>query len=102
MKKDDDILKKTYLAGIGFLSLAEERFRKTLEVWVKKGEKVEKEGKKAVSELKERFEDLKKDFEKKIEIQISKAIEKLNLPTKDDVENLKKRIDELEKKLQDK
>jgi len=100
--KNDDIVKKTYLAGIGFLSLAEERMRKTFEVWVKKGEKVEKEGKKAVSELKEKIEDLKKDFEKKIEIQINKAIEKLNFPTKDDLDKLRKRIDELEKKLQDK
>ncbi len=100
--KEEDIIRKTFLAGIGFLSLAEDRMRKTFDIWVKKGEKVEEEGKKAVSELKEKFEDLKKDFEKKIEIQISKTIEKLNIPTRDDIESLKRKIEELEQKLKDK
>ena len=100
--KNNDIIKKTYLAGIGALSLAEEKVKKTVDVLLKKGEKAEEEGKKALSEFKEKFEDLKKDFEKKIEIQISKAIEKLNLPTKDDIEALEKRIEKLEEKLKDK
>ena len=103
-KKNDnnDLLKKTYLAGVGFISLAEEKLKKTLDVWVKKGEKVEKEGRKTIEEIKEKFEDLKKDFEKKVEIQVTKIIEKLNLPTKDDIEKLEKRIEELENKLKDK
>jgi len=101
-KGENDIIKKTYLAGIGFLSLAEERLKKTLDVWVKKGEKVEKEGKKTIEELKEKFEDLKNDIEKKIDIRISKFIEKLNIPTRADIERLEKRIEELEKKLQNK
>ena len=100
--KNDDIIKKTCLAGIGLISLIDERIKKSMKVWVKKGEKVEKEGKKAVSELKEKFEDLRKDFEKKIEIQVNKMIEKLNLPTKDDLEVLKKKVEELEKKLENK
>ncbi len=100
--KNDDIIKKTCLAGIGLISLIDEKIKKSMKVWVKKGEKVEKEGKKAVSEIKEKFEDLRKDFEKKIEIQVNKMIEKLNLPTKDDLEVLKKKIEELEKKLENK
>ena len=41
-------------------------------------------------------------MKKKIDIRISKFIEKLNIPTRSDIEKLEKRIEELEKKLQNK
>ncbi len=95
----EDFLKKSFLAGIGFLALTEEKFRKNIESFIKKGEITEKEGKEMLGKFKDRYQDFLKDLEKKIDIQINKCIEKAGLVKKSDLAKIEKRLEEIESKI---
>ena len=95
----EDFVRKSFLAGIGFLSLTEEKFRKNMEDFVKKGEITEKEGKELVGKFKGRYKDFIDDLEKKINIQIEKIVEKSGLVTKNDLEKIEKRLQDIEDKV---
>ncbi len=96
----DKILRKTFLAGIGFLAATEEKCRENIEAFVKKGELTENEGKEMLDKFKERYKDFFKDIEKKIDIQVEKVIEKAGLVKAKDLEEIKKRLAAIEKKLE--
>jgi polyhydroxyalkanoate synthesis regulator phasin len=98
----EDFVRKSFLAGIGFLSLTEEKFRKNMEDFVKKGEITEEEGKELVGKFKGRYKDFIDDLEKKINIQIEKIVEKSGLVTKNDLEKIEKRLQDIEDKVNNK
>ncbi len=95
----EEFLRKSFLAGIGFLALTEEKFRKNIENFIKKGEITEKEGKDLIVKFKERYQDFLNDLEKKIDIQINNCINKAGLAKKSDLEKIEKRLKEIESKL---
>ena len=95
----DKFLRKSFLAGIGFLSLTEEKFRKNMEEFIKQGEISEKEGKELINRFKEKYKDFFNDIEKKINIQVEKMIEKSGLVRKSDLEKIERKLQELEEKI---
>ena len=95
----DKLIKKTFLATIGFLSATEEKFKKNIDLFVKKGKLTEKEAKEMFEQFKEKYKDFFKDIEKKIDIQIEKVIEKAGLVRKDDLKKLEERLKKIEEKL---
>ncbi len=95
----ENFIRKSFLAGIGFLSLTEEKFRKNMEEFIKQGEISEKEGKELINRFKEKYKDFFNDIEKKINIQVEKVIEKSGLVRKSDLEKIEKKIKELENKI---
>ncbi len=95
----EDLLRKTFLAGIGFISLSEEKFRENIEKFVTKGEMTEKEGRDLLSKFKDRYKDFLSDLDKKIDIQMEKFIQKSGLATKSDLERVEQRVAALEERL---
>ncbi len=95
----ENFIRKSFLAGIGFLSLTEEKFRKNMEEFIKQGEISEKEGKELINRFKEKYKDFFNDIEKKINIQVEKVIEKSGLVRKSDLEKIEKKLKELENKI---
>ena len=94
-----DILRTPILASVGAFSMAEEGIEKFVKDLVERGETSEKEGKKIVEDFRKRTSRNRKDFEKKTDERIEKALKALRLPTKKDINTLKRKIDKLEKRV---
>lgn len=91
----EDLLKKVILAGIGTLSLTYEKANALVKELIEKGQITVEQGKQINEELKRVMDNKQTSVESKIE----EYINSLNLATKSDIENLTKRIEALEKKL---
>ena len=64
---------------------------------VKKGQLSEKEGKELVAELIARSVSAKNELGEKIDKMISDTLQRLNIPTRKDLEEMKARLERLEK-----
>ena len=83
-----EILKKFMLAGLG----AQEKAKEFIDELVKAGELSKSEASTLVKEWASKAEESTKDLDKKIKDAIGGAFEKLNIPSRDDFENLEKKI----------
>jgi poly(hydroxyalkanoate) granule-associated protein len=92
-------MRKLVLASIGAVAIAQEELENLINKLVERGELAEKEGKKLLDEMKEK----RKRKSSKAEAEINKRVEELmttmNVPTKDDIDALSKKINELDKKV---
>ena len=93
-----DFIKKTMLVGVGLAAVTREKIEEIVGELVKKGELSEKEGREMVDELVEKSKKVKKDLDKKVEKIVADTLNKLNIPTRDELTALKKKIDKLAKK----
>ena len=92
-----DFIKKTILFGSGLASMTAEKIEATVSEIVKKGEITEKQGRELVQELKEKSGRARKELGERVERMIAETLPKLNIPTRKEVEDLKARIERLEK-----
>ncbi len=86
-----DVIRNAMLAGFG----VQEKVREFVDDLVKKGELSESQGAKLVKEWSDKFEKNTTDISKSVNEVVTKALEKMNLPTKDDVQKLNEKIDSL-------
>lgn len=95
----EELLKKVFFAGVGAMALTYEKANELVSDLVQKGKITVEQGKQLNEELK-RVVDNKKSSAQNIaesETNIKDYLANLNLATKTDIDNLNKRIDELEK-----
>lgn len=92
-----DILKKTMLFGAGLASMTREKMEKFVDEMVKKGEISEKEGRDLLDDLIDRSKKARQDFEEGVGKAVAKAMKKLNIPQRGEIDELRARIEELEK-----
>ncbi len=83
-----DVIKKAMLVGLG----AQEKARELVDELVKTGELSKSEGATLVKEWTSKAEESTRDMDLKIKDAIAGAFEKLNIPTRDDLEKLEKKI----------
>lgn len=83
-----EVIKKAMLAGLG----AQEKAREFIDELVKAGELSKSEGANLVKEWVTKAEESTKDMDHKVKDAIAAAFEKINLPTRDDLERLDKKI----------
>ena len=83
-----DVFKKAMLAGLG----AQEKARELVDELVKAGELSKSEAATLVKEWASKAKEGTKDMDLKIKDTIAGAFEKLNIPTRDDLEKLEKKI----------
>ena len=83
-----EVIKKAMLAGLG----AQEKAREFVEELVKKGELSKSEGATVIKEWVSKAEESTKDMDLKIKDSISAAFEKLNIPSRDDIDKLDKKL----------
>jgi polyhydroxyalkanoate synthesis regulator phasin len=91
-------LKNLLLAGIGSIAYTYEKAEDIVNELVKKGEIAVNDGKELSEELKRKVDKYKSEDIPLIIERLKTALSGLNLATKKDIDELKKRIDELEKK----
>lgn len=86
-----DVVRNAMLAGLGI----QEMFKESLDNLVKKGELSESQGAKILKEWTEKADKTSEQLSKNISELVTKTLEKMNLPTKDDIEKLNKEIQSL-------
>jgi len=93
-----DLFKKSVLMGLGAITITKEKAEQIVDELVKKGELAKDERSKAIQDLLKKAEEQEKILIDKVSAEVNRAIEKLGIPTKKDIERLEKKIDELQKK----
>ena len=92
-----DLIKKGVLLGLGALAVSKEKVEEVVDELIKKGELAKDERSKAIQDFLKKAEDQERILIAKINTEVDKAIKKLGIPTKQDLERLEKKIDELKK-----
>jgi len=90
-----DIIRSALMAGFG----VQEKVKETIEDLVKKGELSESQGAKLVKELTEKAEKSSSELSKTVGDIVNSTLERMNLPTKEDMDELKKKIRALSKRV---
>ena len=96
----NEIVHKALMVGIG----VPEKLKELIDELVQKGELSESQGAKLVKECSEKVNKSGEDISKTITELVNKTLEKMNIPTRDEVEKLNKKITSLSarvKKLED-
>jgi poly(hydroxyalkanoate) granule-associated protein len=91
--------RKVLLAGIGAIALGKEEIEDFVNKLVERGEIAEKDGRKLVKEIMEKRTKDAKKAEEEMTKRVETALDRMNVPIKDDIDELSKKIDELSKKL---
>jgi polyhydroxyalkanoate synthesis regulator phasin len=96
-----EISRKLLLAGIGAAALTKEKIEGIVRELIKQGEISKEEGIKLVKEVLQKGEEIQKILEAKIDVGINKAIEKLNIPTRKETQELRGKLEKLIKKVEE-
>jgi len=91
-----DALRKAVLFGAGLAVMTTEKMKDFAEELVKKGEMSEKEAREALKEWMEKSKQARKDMEEKTEAMVNKVMNRMNIPTRSELEELKDRLAKLE------
>jgi len=94
-----EITRKLLLASVGAVELTKEKVEGIIQELIKKGEVAKEEGMGLIEEILRRKEESKKALENKIETEITKVMEKLNIPTKKEIQKLREKIEILTKNI---
>jgi poly(hydroxyalkanoate) granule-associated protein len=90
-----EIIKKAMLAGLG----AQEKAKEFIDELVKAGELSRNDGATLVKEWMSKAEESTKEMDHKVKDTVNAAFEKFNIPTRDDLANLEKKIQGLSARL---
>jgi len=94
-----DLLKKTFLTGVGVAALTKEKIEELAKDFVEKGKITEQEGKTLVDDLVARSEESRLEFQNQIEEKVQAVLTKMNLARQSEVDALKGEVAELRKAL---
>lgn len=90
-----ETLDKMMLAGLGAISMTRDRADKIFDDYVSRG-KLEKESRTGFTKaLMDAADKNRAELEKLVAKQVREAMETLNLPTREDVQRLEQKVDEL-------
>ena len=89
-------LRKVVLASMGAVAIAQEEAEDLINKLVERGEIAREEGRKLMQDMMaKRREKVEAEFDSRVE----SALHKMNVPTKDDLKAVERKLDELNKKL---
>ncbi len=90
-----EVIKRAMLAGLG----AQEKAKDFVDELVKAGELSKSDGASLVKEWVSKAEESRKDIDLKIKDAMAAAMEKLNIPTRDDLEKMEKKLQNISARL---
>ena len=91
----NEMIQKTLMAGLG----VPEKINEVVDELVEKGELSESQGAKLVRECTEKVSRTGDEINRTVSELINKALEKMNIPTRDEVDKLNKKITTLSSKV---
>lgn len=96
-------VRRVLLAGVGAVSLAQDEAEKFVQKLIEKGEIAEKDGRSLLNDVAENRKKRAKESGQRVSDELEKRMESLlnrmNIPTKSDIEQLSKKVAELTKKI---
>jgi polyhydroxyalkanoate synthesis regulator phasin len=98
VEKLDQLLRKLFLSGLGVFALTQEKIEELVEELAKKGEISWGEKEDFLGEIIKRGKQEQAEVERKIGDKVEEILSRVNIASKDDIERLEKKIDELGKK----
>lgn len=96
-----ELARKMLLASVGAMALAQDEAEDFVNRLVERGEIAEKDGRKLVKEMIDRRKKESQKAEDEMSKRVQDALERLNVPTKADIEVLGDKITTLTKKIED-
>jgi len=94
-----DMLKKALFTGVGMVAMSREKVEEWAKNFAKEASFAEEEGKKFVDEVLKQSEEARKTLEQQVDRLAKSAMERFGMHTKEEVDELKKKIEDLERKL---
>jgi poly(hydroxyalkanoate) granule-associated protein len=94
-------LRRVLLASVGVVALTIEEIGDLVDKLVEQGEIAEQEGKKLVLEIKEKRRKKTDEAEEVASTRVREALDRMDIPTKSDIDDLSKKITTLSKKVDD-
>jgi polyhydroxyalkanoate synthesis regulator phasin len=94
-----DLIKKALYTGIGLAVLTKEKAEEFVKDLTQQAKLSEQEGKELLEGLLKQSEQARNDFQVKVDEAVLTVVKRLNLVTKDEVESLKAKVDELSSKV---
>jgi polyhydroxyalkanoate synthesis regulator phasin len=92
-----EFLKKTLWIGAGLAVVTAEKIEAAVKEIVDRGDITETEGKELIDDLIEKSKKAKKDLGERVEKAVRETLQRLKIPSRREVDELKARIEELEK-----
>jgi len=92
-----DIVRKTLLLGIGLAAMTRDKIEEAAKKIAEEDKLSEEEGKKLADDLLKQSDEARKNLKDQVEKFVDKTLEKLNSPSRKDLQNLEERIEKLEK-----
>jgi polyhydroxyalkanoate synthesis regulator phasin len=93
-----DLGKKVVDLGLGLVSVSDKKIREVADELIQRGEIKKEEAEQFIDKLLKKTEKDRKGLEERITGVVKKVIEKLPLATKSELNEIKKKLNELEKK----
>ncbi|AEE15382.1 hypothetical protein Thena_1776 [Thermodesulfobium narugense DSM 14796] len=93
-----NLINKALLMGLGVMDITREKAEKLVDELVKRGEVAKEEKYKVVNNLLDQIDKHEKELTQKVSEVVKKTISEMGVPTKDDMEKILRRLDEIEKK----
>ncbi len=92
-----DYIRRMTLAGAGLALMTTEKIQEIVDDLVKKGEMTEKEARETVNEFMEKSKQARRDMEGKMEQWVTGFLNRMNIPTRKELDEIKERLARLEK-----
>ena len=97
----NDWIKQLLMIGVGTTSLVAEKLREVSEQWVKDGKINPDQAKAFVDDLMNQIKSEQGNFESQMERQMRNVLQDLGVPRQSEVDELRGRIDRLERQVRD-
>ncbi|HPA71812.1 MAG: phasin family protein [Spirochaetes bacterium] len=94
-----DSIKKALLTGVGLAAMSKEKIEAWAKQFAEEAKLAEGEGKKFVEDILKQTEEARKNAEDQVSKFTKAALDKMGLHTKAEYDELKKRVEELERKI---
>jgi polyhydroxyalkanoate synthesis regulator phasin len=99
--ENNDWLKQLLMIGVGTTSLAAEKIKEVTEEWVKDGKINPDQAKGFVDDVMEQMQTEQGNFRNQMERQMRNMLQDLGVPRQSEVDELRGRIDRLERQIRD-
>ena len=97
----NDWIKQLLMIGVGTTSLVAEKIKEVSEEWVKEGKINPDQAKSFVDDMMTQLKSGQGNFEAQMERQLKNALQDLGVPRQSEVDELRGRIDRLERQVRD-
>ena len=94
-----ETIKKSVLTGVGMALRSKKEIETLAKEFAEQSEMNQQEAKDFLDDCRKRYDDAKSDLDKKIEKTIESVLQRLDLPTKSDIDTLNDRMDKLAEKI---